>query len=149
MTTPRLESTQDAVVALEDYLDRLYERAVKIADAHWQFVYERDKKLDWDQRSRLYPRCNRKTGGLTFTLEWYKTRWVGAKAKGNRQRLKEYLAKPKASHTYSEAKLSSLAREWELEKVRETEAAFARIRREAYQVTRALFALRAFVKGDE
>lgn len=148
MATIRLESTQDAIDALEDYLDRLYERAVGIADAHWQYVYERDKKLDWDQRSQLYPRCNRKTGNLTFTLEWYKTRWVGAKARGNRQRIKEYLPKPKDSYSYSEAKLSSLARDWEADKVRETEAAFARIRRESFQITRALLSLRAFVRAD-
>lgn len=149
MSIPTLESTHDAIKALEGYLDRLYERAVKITDAHWQFVYEWDKKLDWDQRSQLYPRCNRKTGDMTFTLEWYKTRWVGAKAKGNRSRLKEYLTKRKDSHTYAEAKLTSLARDWEVAKVLETEAAFARIRHETYQITRALFALRAFAKCDK
>lgn len=143
----RLESTQDAIDSLEDYLDTLYDRSVIITNMHWQYVYENDKRFDWSKRSQLYPRCNRKLGSLTFSLEWYKTRWVGAKTKGNRQRIKEYLSKPKQGHAYSDSKLSSLARDWEVDKVRETEAAFSWIRRETYQITRALISLRAFARS--
>lgn len=139
-----LESTQDAIDALESYLEVLYERAVEIADKHWDFIYTMDEGLSWDKKSRVFLRCRKVGNSLSF--EWYETRWTGAKAKGNRKPLRVYLSKPRESFGYNLARLTSLARDWEREKILETEAAMEEFRREAHGITRALLSLRPYAK---
>jgi hypothetical protein len=145
MLVQQLASTQEAIQALEAYLEVIFGRANSLSDEHWDYVYAYDKKMpDWRQKSRLFLRC-RKVGN-SLQIEWYEVRWVGPS--GNRKYLRHYISKPRGQYGYNIGKLIPLARDWEVERVKETEAKMAAIRREAGQVNRALTALRAYVRAE-
>jgi hypothetical protein len=146
MAKQKIRTAEEAIWALEAYSEHVYEMAVGIADRYWDFIYERNPKLEWDQRSRLFLRC-RKTGN-SVQIEWYETRWVGAKKNGTRKAIRTYISKPKAGFSYSTAKLLALAQEWESDLVLETEARLAECRREAHAITRAIYALRPLLNKD-
>ena len=135
------DSGKQAMLALEDYLDALYDRAYEIVDAHWAVVREMERKSSgWENKSELQLRCNRK--GNSIVLAWNRVRWYGSKQKGNRMRQLIHIAKPAGSYAYSLSKLLSFAKEWEQPLVRETEEKLAAIRQEASHVVKAVIALR-------
>lgn len=146
MPVQKLASTQDAIRALEAYLEVIYERASDLTDEHWDHVYAYDQKMpDWRQRSRLLLRCRK--AGNSLLIEWYEIRWMGHA--GKRKCLRCYISKPRGRPGYNIDKLIPLAREWEVARVKETEAKMTSIRREAGQVNRALTALKAYVRAEE
>ena len=135
------DSGKQAMLALEDYLDALYDRAYEIVDAHWAVVREMERKSSgWENKSELQLRCNRK--GNSIVLAWNRVRWYGSKQKGNRTRQLIHIAKPAGSYTYSMSKLLAFTKEWEQPLVRETEEKLAAIRREASHVIKSVIALR-------
>lgn len=144
MSMLQVTNMQEAIKALEGYLEVIFERAISLADEHWDYVYASDKKMpDWRQKSRLFLRC-RKVGN-SLQIEWYEIQWVGHS--GNRKFLRRYISKPRGQYGYNVTKLIALARDWEVDQVKETEAKMALIRREAGQANRALCALRACVRA--
>lgn len=145
MSMLKVTSNQEAIQMLEAYLEVIFQRANSLSDEHWDYVYAYDKKMpDWRQKSRLFLRC-RKVGN-SLQIEWYEVRWVGPS--GNRKYLRHYISKPRGQYGYNIGKLIPLARDWEVERVKETEAGMASIRREAGQVNRALTALKAYARAE-
>ena len=146
MESHSVSTAAEAIAMLEGYQERIFERATALADAHWDFIYGMDDKLVWDQRSKLFLRC-RKVGN-SITIAWYETKWVGSKAAGTRKPIREYISRPKLSYGYPEVKLRSLARDWEIDRVLETERQMADMRRESSAVIRAILALRTQAKRE-
>lgn len=146
MVSRVINSASEAIAALEGYQEGIFERANALADAHWEFIYRMDEKLVWDQRSMLFLRC-RKVGN-SISIEWYETKWVGSKAAKTRKPIREYISRPKLTFGYPEVKLRSLARDWEIDRVLETERQMTALRRESSAVIRALTALRTQAKRE-
>lgn len=143
MVTQKIRTPEEAIEALEAYQEFLYERVVEEADKFWDVIYDRNPKLDWDKRSRLFLRC-RKIGN-SVQIEWYETTWAGTKKNGTRKAIRTYITKPKNSFSYTPQKLLSIAQDWEADMVLETEAKLTEYRREAKAITRAICALRPLV----
>lgn len=143
----KIRTPEDAISALEAYQEFLYERAVEEADKFWDVIYDRNPKLDWDKRSRMFLRC-RKVGN-SIQIEWYENRWVGSKEKKTLRAIRTHISKPKSSYTYTASVLTALAQDWEVDMVLATEKRMAEYRREAAAVTRALAAFRPLLDRQD
>lgn len=142
-----VSTASEAIAMLEGYQERIFERASALADSHWDFIYRMDDKLNWEQRSKLFLRC-RKVGN-SMQIEWYETQWIGSKANKTRKPIRNYISRPKAGYAYPEVKLRSLARDWEIDRVLDTERQMAEYRRESAAVIRALTALRTQARRED
>lgn len=126
-----------AIKSLEAQLDELFDYAENVVEEHWQKVREKEnERPGWQNRSDLSLRVRRK--GNALMLEWRKIKWVGSKAKGNRQAIAEYLRRPKEGYGYSMNVLGRLAKDWEKPLVEKTEAKLTEIRRRWRHITKAM-----------
>jgi len=125
--------------AIENGLDEIAELAQAIIDERWQQVlqYERSNP-GWENRSMLSLRCYR--NGNNIRLEWSGIKWV-KKTKGKPMRFHVHINRG-SGYSYSLAKLSPFAKEWEIELIEKTEEELVLLRREAYHLNRMLISLR-------
>jgi hypothetical protein len=128
----------NAQAALEACVKELYYEALHVAETYMQHVdkYE-NAAAGWGSRSTLQLSCTRK--GNHLDLKWTGVKWYGSKA--NRKSIREAIPKNKETLSYSKAKLSEYAKDWEIDKVMETEGKLNIIRRKGTHIAKALVAL--------
>lgn len=132
----------EAISILERRIDALHARAYKIVERHWNYVREMEGRLPgWENKSSLQVRCAAKVGN-SIRIDWCGIKWYGSKAKGDRKPIRTYIAKPKGAFGYTLSKLKALARDWEAQKVEETETQISDIRREASHLVKAIISIR-------
>ena len=134
-------SHDEAIAILERRIDALHDRAYKIVEWHWNYVRDMERRLPgWENKSSLQVRCTKE--GNSIRLDWCGIKWYGSKAKGNRKPVRTYIGKPKAAFGYTLSKLKAMARDWEADKVQETENSLADVRREASHLVKAIISVR-------
>jgi hypothetical protein len=145
MNLPRTEPEryEDAMTALEACIMDLYDQAVIAADDYMAFVdREEARATGWESRSALQLSCVRR--GNHLDLKWTGVRWYGPK--NNRKMVRVRITTVGETMSYSKDKLSLFAKEWEIDKVMETEAKLHVIRRKAKHIVKSMMYVRNAVK---
>ncbi len=125
--------------AIENGLDEIAEQAQEIIDERWQQVLQYEKSNPgWENRSRLSLRCYR--NGNNIRLEWSGIKWV-KQSVGKPMRFHVHINRG-SGYSYSFAKLSPFAKEWEKPIIEKIEEELTLLRREAYHLNRMLLSLR-------
>lgn len=126
---------------LDALLAELSEEADSLAGSHTGWVWEQGKDIKgWEDRSRLA--FTSKRTGDSIVLYWHQVRWMGAAANKTRRSVLTWIRKPKDSNSYTMEKLLSYAKDWEVQKVKETEKQAALLRRKLKAYQRLAFAFR-------
>ena len=113
----------------------LYDQAVIAAEDYMTFVDRQEAKATgWESRSTLQLSCVRR--GNHLDLKWTGVRWYGSK--NNRKMVRVRITTVGETMSYSKDKLSLFAKEWEIDKVMETEAKLHVIRRKAKHIVKAI-----------
>jgi vacuolar-type H+-ATPase subunit H len=138
-----VKSYEDAIGALVACIDDLYARAEVIALDHWEFTGNHsEKNSGWEKRSSLLLSCVRE--GNHINAKWVDVRWYGQKSQ--RKMVREAIPRKKDALTYTESALRKHAKDWEIEKVLETEKKLESIRRQAHHIVRAIMSIRSAKK---
>lgn len=126
---------------LDALLAELSEEADSLAGSHTGWVWEQGKDIKgWEDRSRLA--FTSKRTGDSIVLYWHQVRWMGTAANKTRRSVLTWIRKPKDSNSYTMEKLLSYAKDWEVQKVKETEKQAALLRRKLKAYQRLAFAFR-------
>lgn len=126
-----------AILLLQQRIDRLYRDGQAIVDRYWTYVYAMENKLPgWESKCRLQVRCIVK--GNSIRADWTEVKWYGSSSKGDRNSIRRQIIKPKDSYGYTLSKLKTLAPEWAKEIVEETETQLVGVRREASHLVKAI-----------
>ena len=143
MNKDELALYEDAIQGLERCIEVLYGQAMVAADEYMSFVDRVEAKATgWESRSTLQLSCTRK--GNHLDLKWTGIRWFGQK--NNRQSIRVRIAINEESMTYAKDRLNTFAKEWEIDKVMETEAKLHVIRRKAKHIVKSMMYVRNAVK---
>ena len=145
MKLPRTEAEryEDAMTALEACIMELYDQAVVTAEDYMTFVDRQEAKATgWESRSTLQLSCVRR--GNHLDLKWTGVRWYGSK--NNRKMVRVRITTVGDTMSYSKDKLTPFAKEWEIDKVMETEAKLHVIRRKAKHIVKSMMYVRNAVK---
>jgi vacuolar-type H+-ATPase subunit H len=138
-----MEDYERAVDALEACVDALYEQAMRVAEEQWGFTQERSERYEgWENKTSLQLSCVKE--GNHLNIKWTGVRWYG-KA-GKRKMVREAIPRRKDALTYTESALRKHAKDWEIEKVLETEKKLESIRRQAHHIVRAIMSIRSAKK---
>lgn len=136
-----VEGCAQAITLVEKLIGDLHQRGAAIVQEHWDYIYRMDHKVaGWEQKSRLQVRCILE--GNSIRADWCEIRWQGSMAQGSRQAIRRHIGKPRGAHQYSIPKLRKLSRDWEGDRVEQTESALSEIRRQAGHLVKALLYLR-------
>lgn len=137
MTSNPLHTT--TLEALEACMFDLHRAASEAVFEHWEQIKAREKlSTSWEDRSNLSVAAHRK--GNHIQAKWIGIKWYGKG--GARRQLKVNIARSRVDLSYSMAKLSPWAREWEVPIVEETERKLTSIRKQAYHLVRAIMAVK-------
>ena len=121
----------------------LYDQAVIAAEDYMTFVDRQEAKATgWESRSTLQLSCVRR--GNHLDLKWTGVRWYGSK--NNRKMVRVRITTVGDTMSYSKDKLTPFAKEWEIDKVMETEAKLHVIRRKAKHIVKSMMYVRNAVK---
>ena len=132
---------EQAITLVENLIVELHQRGAAIVQEHWDFIYRMDHKVaGWEQKSRLQVRCM--LDGNLIRADWCEIRWQGSMAQGSRKAIRWHIGKPRGAYQYTISKLRKLARDWEADRVEQTEIALSEIRRQAGHLVKALLYLR-------
>lgn len=138
-------SIAEAIRAVERCIEELYNQAVEISDGYLSFVDGvESKNKGWGSRSNLQLSCTKKGNHLDIRRVGIK--WYGPKNK--RTSLRYSLKKHPEKQSYASDQFKPYAKEWELEKVVETEKSLALIRRKNKHLVRSIMSIRAAAKID-
>jgi hypothetical protein len=130
-----------AMVLLQQRIDRLYRDGQAIVDRYWTYIYAMENKLPgWESKCRLQVRCI--VNGNSIRADWTEVKWYGSSAKGDRKPIRRQIIKPKDSYGYTISKLKTLAPEWAKEIVEETETQLVGVRREASHLVKAIMSIK-------
>lgn len=128
----------DSKHSLSLAVDELYDRAYKIADAHWSFVNAMgQQRTGWQARSDLQLTCSKRNNALI--IHWTHIEWVGTASK---RFMKRNTIKRNADGSYPLKTLKKVARDWEFEMVVETDRKLQEIRRVAGHINKCLLNIR-------
>ncbi|BEU98872.1 hypothetical protein ACDW_45780 (plasmid) [Acidovorax sp. DW039] len=141
------------MTALETCIMELYNQAVTAADDYMAFVdREEARATGWESRATLQLSCVPR--GNHLDLKWTGVRWYGPK--NNRKMARVRITTVGETMSYSKDKLTPFAKEWEIDKVMETEAKLHAIRRKAKHIVKSMTYVRNALKvykanggGDE
>ncbi len=138
-------SIAEAIQAVERCIEELYNQAAEITDDYLSFVDGVEaKSKGWESRSNLQLSCIKK--GNHLDIRWVGIKWYGQKNK--RTSLRVTLKKHPQKLSYGSDQFKPFAKEWEIEKVVETEKILALIRRKNKHLVRSIMSIRAATKID-
>lgn len=128
-----------AMDAIEACSRTLFDDAVRIQDDYLSFVDGVEAKAKgWESRSNLQLSCTKK--GNSLDLKWTGIKWYGPKA--NRVSMRVPIKKNSDGFSYGTDKLKVYAKDWELDKVVETEKKLQVVRRKAKHLVNAAASIR-------
>ncbi|MES2925288.1 MAG: conjugative transfer protein MobI(A/C) [Pseudomonadota bacterium] len=134
-----------AIEAIELCIEDLYDQAHATCDGYINFVDAvESKSTGWESRSNLQLSCTKK--GNHLDIRWVGIKWYGQKNK--RTSLRVTLKKHPEKLSYGSDQFKPFAKEWEIEKVVETEKILALIRRKNKHLVRSIMSIRAATKID-
>lgn len=138
-------SISEAIKAVEQCIEEMYHQATEIADGYLAFVDSVEaKSKGWESRSNLQLSCSKK--GNHLDIRWVGVKWYGPKNK--RSSLRFTLKKHPEKLTYGADQFKPYAKDWEIDRVLETEKRLALIRRKNKHLVRSILSIRAAAKID-
>jgi len=138
-----MENYERATEALVECVRALERRAWEIVNEYWTFVNEHvSANSGWGNKSSMQLSCG--SVGNHISVKWTALEWRG-KA-GKRWSIRKAIPRKKDSFTYNERDLRKYAKDWEIEKVLETEKKLESVRRQAHHIVRAIMSIRSAKK---
>lgn len=140
MDVPHPETSvyTNAMDAIEACVRELFDEAVRAQDGYLSHVDAVEAKAKgWDSRSTLQLSCTKK--GNSLDLKWTGIKWYGPKNKRVSIRVP---IKKGIDGSFSIDKLKEFAKDWEIDKVVETERKLQVVRRKAKHLVSAATSIR-------
>lgn len=127
---------QTAVENLRDHLAVLEVQANDLCQQHLELVKHTNKRLGWDDQSKLFVQARMRDN--TLTINWSTVNWYGSRTEGKRRMVKTSIGKRRDRYEYNMVALLDKAQHWEKDMVREIETELVPIRREAKFIGEAI-----------
>lgn len=116
---------------MDKLLNEQHDQAIVIIDDYWQWMLKETATKEKDDKNNLCVRARRTTTGVT--IQWYYNKWY--RADESWKPMSKYIKKGRTSVRYKNAALKKHARDWDWDRVVETEDRLSEIRYVVQKIT--------------